>query len=408
MRIALAVTEFPSASQTFVLDHACALIERGHTVTLHALKVGNLREAHASIEKFDLLNRSRYAPPKSLSSHPLINLLWLIQKSWRDLFIHPVLTTKFLCDSGGYRVDRLRRCLSLWADGQNYDLIHAHSGYNGERLLPLYETGYLSAPLVVTFHGHDVFGYLQGRPSAHYQALFARASALVVCSDFMRARLLELGAPLQKLQVIPNAVQADQIPFLKRTKVRGESVRLLSIGRLVPVKGLHNLIDALTQECLHGLEWQAHIVGDGPLRDALMTQVLNAGLGDRVVFHGACSREQVLSLIDHSDLYVAPAIIDANGHAETQGIAILEAMASGLPVIASSVGGIPETLGTAAAALIPPGDADALAAALHNLLLRPESWAALGRAGRERVERHYDRQTWINSLEALYIQSARN
>ena len=404
MRIALAVTEFPSASQTFVMDHACALIGQGHDVQLHALKVGSLRKTHASIEKFRLLHRSRYAPAQSQKSRPVRNFLWLLHRGWRDLLLHPVLTAKFLRNGGGYRVERLRRCLSLWADGPHYDLIHAHSGYNGERLLPLYEAGHLRAPLVVTFHGHDVFGYLQARLPTHYQALFARAAALIVCSDFMRKRLLELGAPPHKLQVIPNPVQADQIPYRIPGSALNRCLQLLTIGRLVPFKGLRYLIEALAQPALSGLHFQLHVVGEGPLREALTRQVLECGLSNKVVFHGACSHEQVLLLISHSDLYIAPVIIDVAGNTETQGVALLEAMASGLPVIASAVGAIPETLGNCAAALVPPGDSAALAKAIEIWAANLTAHQVVSRNSRLRVENVYAPALWLKSLEALYDQ----
>lgn len=402
MRIALAVTDFPSISQTFVLDHACGLIDRGHSVELHALARGVVGQPHASIEKYGLIEFSRYAPPP-LPAGGLKKFMRLLSSFGPTLVKHPVLILQ-LIHKGGRSLERLRRSLSFWGCGATCDVIHAHSGYNGERVLPLYELGHLRMPLVVTFHGHDVHAFLRHKPLEHFGALFARASALVVCSGFMQARLLSLGAPPEKLHVIPNGVDIDGIVFRERHPPQGRSLRLLTIGRLVPFKGLHVLIEALRQPSMQALDWQLDLVGDGPLRPTLVEQAEKAGLAERIVFHGACAREKVLSIIDASDLYLAPAVVDADGDTETQGVALLEAMASGLPVIASSVGGIPETLGTAAAAFVPPGDANALAAAVKNLLLRPESWAEFGHASRERVDQHYDRKTWIDRLEALYIQ----
>ena len=216
-------------------------------------------------------------------------------------------------------------------------------------------------------------------------------------------RLLALNAPPEKLHVIPNAVGIDGIAFRVRHAPQGKPLRLLTIGRLVPFKGVAVLINSLQHSAIYALNWRLDVVGDGPLRAELVTQAEAAGLADRIVFHGACAREKVLSIIDASDLYLAPAVVDTDGNTETQGVALLEAMASGLPVIASRVGGIPETLGPAAAALVPPNDADALAGALLDLLQRPECWGALGHAGRKRVEQHYDQQTWIKRLESLYL-----
>lgn len=408
MRIALSVTEFPAVSQTFVLDHAVGLIARGHEVELHALWPGSMQALHADVERLGLMARVRYAPPRLAGTGALRRLLALLRHCGLGLLTEPRLALHLLRARGASRYEQISGAFSFFPSRNRYDLIHAHSGQNGVRLLPLYAAGHLSAPLLVTFHGHDVHALLLSRPPDFYEALFARASALVVCSALMRQRLLALGAPEQKLHLIPNGIDVRQIAFRIRSMPPTSRVQLLTIGRLVPFKGVQHLLSALALPALRALDLHLHIVGDGPLKAVLQAQAEAAGLAQRVTFHGACPREQVLPLIEASDLYLAPAIVDAEGNTETQGVALLEAMASGLPVIASAVGGIPETLGTASAALVPPGDVEALAAAVQDLLLRPESWAALGHAGRERVERHYDRQVWIDRLEALYVQSTRN
>ena len=408
MRIALSVTEFPAVSQTFVLDHAVGLIARGHEVELHALWPGSMQALHADVERLGLMTRTHYAPPRSAGAGTSRRLVALLGHCGLGLLMQPRLALHLLSARGASRYEQINGAFSFFQCRKRYDLIHAHSGQNGVRLLPLYAAGHLSAPLVVTFHGHDVHAFLRSRPPDFYDALFVRASALVVCSALMQQRLLALGAPEQKLHLIPNGIDVRQIAFRVRSKPPTGSLQLLTIGRLVPFKGVQHLLSALALPALRALDLHLHIVGDGPLKAALQAQVEADGLAQRVSFHGACPREKVLPLIEASDLYVAPAIVDAEGNTETQGVALLEAMASGQPVIASAVGGIPETLDTTSAALIPPGDIEALAAAVQNLLLRPESWAALGHAGRERVERHYDRQTWIDRLEALYIQSVRN
>jgi len=408
MRIALAVTEFPSASQTFVLDHACGLIERGHVLDLHALQPGKLQQPHAGIAAFDLLKRVHYAPPALPSASRTVRLLSFLWHGGMTLWKNSRITWRFLAMPKGNRFDVMRRCLSFWAPAADYDLIHAHSGYNAHRLIPLYESGHLRAPLVITFHGHDVHAFLRTRPENYYRTTFAHAAALIVCSNFMRTRLLALGATAENLHVIPNGVDIDGIDFRERQLPLDRPLRLLTIGRLVPFKGISVLIQALQQTIMQRVNWQLDIIGDGPLRNTLIEQVNMAGLSKRVFFHGACGREKVLSTINASDLYLAPAIIDNDGNTETQGVALLEAMASGLPVIASDVGGIPETMGGTAAHLVPSGDVAALAAAIQKLQQQPERWAMLSQSGRARVAQHYDRRAWIDRLESVYrsVESA--
>lgn len=307
-------------------------------------------------------------------------------------------------DRSGHRLERLRGGLSFWARAKSYDLIHAHSGYNGMRLLPLYQEGVLDAPLVVTFHGHDANAFLARQPANYYQPLFSRAQALIACSTYMQARLLALGAPAEKLHVIANGVAVEHIPFRLREPPRGRALQLLTVGRLVPFKGLEVLLAALAEPELMALPLTLHVVGDGPLKAALHEQVVRTGLADRVVFYGACAHERVLELMDGSDLYLAPAVVDEQGNTETQGIALLEALASGLPVIASEVGGIPETLGSEAVALLEPGDVAMLSAAILKWARASEAHAERATRGLQRVGEVYGAARWLDALESLYDQ----
>lgn len=406
MRVALAITEFPSASQTFVLDHAARLIARGHVVSLHPLKLGETATAHASIARLGLMRQLRPAPP-ALPTERSARWKALLHPAWRGVLRHPLLVARFLLDRGGHRLERLRRCLSFWDEAAGLDLVHAHSGYNGLRLLPLYESGYLVAPLVVTFHGHDVHAFLRDRPQDLYAALFARAAALVVCSAFMRERLLALGAPAGKLHLIPNGIDLAQLAFRPREARRQGTLQLLTIGRLVSFKGTQHLLAALALPALRELDLRLHIVGDGPLKAALRAQAEAQGLGAKVVFHGACPRETVLALMAQCDLYLAPAIVDAEGNTETQGVALIEAMASGLPVMASAVGGIVETVGDTAAALLAPAEPEALAAAIAHWASDPAGALSQSLRARQRVEQHYSASLWLDRLLALYASARR-
>lgn len=400
MRIALVVTEFPAVSQTFVLDHLRGLLARGHSVDIQARRPGKDSAEHAEIAALQLRDNTHYLAPVPQGRWALGRDL--LRRALGPLLRRPLLAARLLRGDRAGRWQRLYAALPFWDCGADYQLLHAHSGQNGLRLLPLFDAGLLRGRLVVTFHGQDVHGYLRQRRPDLYTPLFARADALVVCSTFMRERLLALGAPAAKLHCIPNAIEPERIAWRERQPPGSEPVQLLSIGRLVPFKGLVQLLEALAKPALASTALQLHLVGDGPLQTELRGRAEALGLGERVQFHGAQPREVVLGLLDRCDLYLAPAVIDAEGNTETQGVALLEAMAAGLPVIASAVGGIPETLGEAAAALVPAGDADTLALAIRDHVARPQAWPALSRAGRQRVLEHYQHGQWLDRLEALY------
>lgn len=400
MRIALSVTEFPTISQTFVLDHVAGLLAHGHRVEVQAARPV---PARARLELDWLAHVPVHLPPLQ----PRAPWQRLLAAAWQlslPTVRHPLQTCYLLTHPGeGGRLETLWHARALREHLARYELLHAHSGQNGRRLLPLLAAARLATPLVVTFHGHDVHGHLHRRPAGYYDGLFSRADALIVCSGFMRERLLALGAPADKLHLIPNPVAAGDFPYRPRQAPAPEApVELLSIGRLVAFKGTATLLQALAGPALRVRNWRLHLVGDGPLRATLQAQAGEAGLGDKVLFHGALPRERIKPLMERSALYLGPAIRDAEGNTETQGVALLEAMAAGLPVIASAVGGIPETLGETAVALVPPGDVEALAAAIVSHLDQPTRWPAHSAAGRKRTLADYQPELWLNRLDSLY------
>jgi colanic acid/amylovoran biosynthesis glycosyltransferase len=160
---------------------------------------------------------------------------------------------------------------------------------------------------------------------------------------------------------------------------------------LVEKKGLEYGLRALSliRSELPMFEW--HIVGSGPLRVHLEGLCNHLGLSDVVVFHGEKPREEVQRILERSHVFLAPSVTSSSGEQEGIPVAIMEAMASGLPVVSTDHSGIPELVTSDETGyLVPEKDASALAQMILRLAREPESWAALGRRGRERIERDYD------------------
>jgi len=170
-------------------------------------------------------------------------------------------------------------------------------------------------------------------------------------------------------------------------------VRLFFHGRLVYQKGLDLLLAALGR--LPDADFELHLVGDGPQRPELEEAAATLGIGGRVIFHGWLHRPELARTLRGMDLFVFPS------RDEGMPNAVLEAMASGLPVVASAIAGseelvLPERTGL----LVPPEDADALAKALARLIADAPLRREMGAAGRERVERQY---SWA-SAATLYLE----
>jgi glycosyltransferase involved in cell wall biosynthesis len=151
------------------------------------------------------------------------------------------------------------------------------------------------------------------------------------------------------------------------------------------------LIEACRQLHERGLNFECHFVGDGPDRAVLTDLVEQAGLSKRIRFHGRLTRDEISRLLLDADVLTAPSVPTRDGRREGIPVVLMEAMGSGVPVIASNLSGIPELVNDqVTGTLVPPGDSAALADALERYLKDLELRHRLGRAGREKVVKEFD------------------
>ena len=147
-----------------------------------------------------------------------------------------------------------------------------------------------------------------------------------------------------------------------------------------------------------------HVIGDGPLHDELRGLIERLGITAHVQLHGAKSNDDVLLLLDSADVLLAPSVTATNGEAEGIPNAVKEAMATGLPVIATRHSGIPELVEDGVSGyLVPERDAAALAERLTYLNEHSELWRDMGRRGREKIEREFDTRSLNDTLVKLYV-----
>jgi colanic acid/amylovoran biosynthesis glycosyltransferase len=210
------------------------------------------------------------------------------------------------------------------------------------------------------------------------------AAAVACISDFTRSQVMRQLDPSEwpKLCVVRMAV--DTARYQPGAGRRREGpLRILDVGRLVPEKGAPVLLDAVAKVLSRGTDVEVKIVGDGPLRQALVSQISRLGLGERVELLGPLGQDELPKTYQWADVFCLPSF------QEGLPVVLMEAMASGLPVVTSAVAGIPELVDGTNGFLLPAGRADLIADALEQLASDPERRRELGRAGRQRVVRDH-------------------
>jgi len=285
-------------------------------------------------------------------------------------------------------------------------LIHAHFGIEGVSALGL--AMQLEIPLVTTFHGFDATlktHAMLGSPAWFRYPLsrrkLAREGNLFLCaSSFIRQKLLETGFPESRTHTHYIGVDCQTI----RPRANFEETPLiLHVARLVEVKGTRYLLRAFATVARKYDRVQLLIIGDGPLRRQLHALTASLGMRDRVEFLGAVPHVAVLSWMRKAAMLVLPGVRTATGREEGLGMVLLEAAATGLPIVGSRVGGIPECmLEGKTGFLVPERDEDALARRMAELLEDPVRRLRMGAAGRALVEDRFDIDRQSAVLENFY------
>jgi len=405
VRIAFIPGRFPVLSETFVLAQLRGLRERGHDIWVHAEEPDPGEPLHAGARERWVVEQTRYRPrlPANWFARAVKGLGLLARGGpLRLLPALDVLRHGRLAASG-----RLLYAAAPLAGEGPFDVAHAHFGPNGSLAVALRSAGFLDCPVVTSFHGYDANVLPHTLGARTYDRLFSEGELFTVGSDFMRERLVSLGAPEGRVRRHPAGVDTARLPFSERRPGDSGEIRLLTVGRLVEVKGVEHGLRAIAELAGELPNLRYEVVGDGPLRGELEALAGELGIAERVEFTGGATHEEVLESYARAHLFLLPSVRGSDGAEEGQGLALLEAQATGLPVVASRSGGIPEGLRDGESGfLVPEGDPAAIAERVFHLARHPETWPAMGRAGRAHVEEGYDLAVLTDRLVAIYEELA--
>ncbi len=282
-------------------------------------------------------------------------------------------------------------------------LIHAHLGWEGVRALPVARAARL--PMVTTFYGVDA-GRLPRYPwwRHRYRRLFAEGSAFVVEGPHLGRTLERHGCPHEKLHVHHLGIDLSRIPFAERRRPGAGDVEVLVSSSLRPKKGVAAAVAAFATLAADHPRARMRILGDGPCRPEVEAAIARHGLAARVTIEGYVDYTTHLEALSRAHLFLAPSRTAPDG--DTEGgapVALIEAQASGLPIVSTTHADIPELVQDGVSGLLSPEfDDNALAHNLRALLDAPERWPEMGRRGRARMEREFDIRRQTASLSRLY------
>lgn len=286
-------------------------------------------------------------------------------------------------------------------------LIHAHFGYEGARCLSAKRRSGL--PMLTSFYGADA---TQGARlpvwQRRYRRLFAEGEGFLVEGNAMKARLVEIGCPEEKIRVHHLGVDLERIPF--RERQLEERVRFLICAGFKEKKGIPYALRALARaQQIRAFPFEVVLIGDGPDRPQLEQLVVELGLAGQTQFLGMRPYGEVLAELDRCHLLLQTSVTAADGDSEGGApVILLDAQAAGVPVVATYHADIPEYVVEGQSGLLAPErDVEGLADCILRLVEAPERWGEMGRAGRNHVEANYNAALQGAQLERIYDEFAR-
>ena len=413
LAIAYIVKAWPRLSETFILNEIVGLERRGVSIRIFSVKDPNPGPTHdrvalvrANVTYLSLRSHWTSALPanfRSLRRRPgryLRTLLMAIVKVLSHRRRHrgsPALGLRALAAvrhflEAGYVADALF--------GQPERHLHAHFA-SSPALVALLTSRITGVPYTVTAHAKDIY---VSHPD-DLRAKLREARAVVTCTDYNRQHLLsryprECGG---KLFRIYHGLDLSLFRCAPSPTPEPQEAVILSVARLVEKKGLDDLLAAVQILRLRGRRLRLEIIGTGPLRETLKAQAKHLGLEDRVRLLGAQPYEAVCRAYQRASVFALPCRVAADGDRDGIPNVLLEAVASGVPVVSTPVSGIPELIECdRSGLLVEPNNPGMLADALDRILETPELRTRLTEAARAKLEAHFSLDRCSARLLALF------
>jgi colanic acid/amylovoran biosynthesis glycosyltransferase len=399
-RILYVVSRFPKLSETFVVNELSALMPR---FDLRLAPLLRTHEASHDDVTGDLLRRAWFAPRFSLRT-ALAHVHWLRRAPHRYVGMWRALARDL--PKGG--LDEAAKTLAVafnaariaeLAVGSDVEHVHAHFA-NHPATVAWVVHRLTGIPFSFTAHANDLF---RAPPLVDRKA--AEATFVIAISEYNRRLLLD-RSPGAHVHVVHCGVDLARFaPGPTAPTTAAVRRHVVCVARFEPKKGHRDLLTAFAKIAADHPDLDLVLVGDGPYRPTMERLASSLAIAERVAFLGARSPAEVRELLTTADLFVLPALRDETGRMDGIPVALIEAMAAGVPVVTTSVSGIPELVGDDGGIMVAPSDPAAVSDAMARVLDDGILARRLAERGRERVVLGFDLSVEAAKLGDLFDAS---
>ncbi|WP_158783540.1 glycosyltransferase [Pantoea sp. BAV 3049] len=407
MKLTFFTMRFPVASETFVLNQVTYFIDQGYDVEIISVFPGDLDNRHGAFDSYNLAEKTHYLLPEDTSSNA--EKLKQRLKIVLPKMLSP--TTIRSLNIGRYGAQSSKLLLPAIVAGAKQtfiaDVFLVHFGYAGALANKLRELNVLRGKQATVFHGADISRrHILEEHKLDYTNLFRQTELLLPISHLWENKLIAMGCPPEKIHVTRMGIEPEKFNLKVRDGLHSP-LRIVSVARLTEKKGLGVAVEACKHLKEQGANFEYTIVGNGDMEEELRNTIRSANLEDCVKMVGFRPQEEIKRYLDEADIFLLPSLTAADGDMEGIPVALMEAMAVGLPVVSSDHSGIPELIeNNVSGWLAPEGDARALAEILLKLAKSDVDIAPVVAAARQKVETEFNQHIAYRQLAELLEQLA--
>ncbi len=391
-RVAYVVRAFPMLSQTFILNELLALDALGLEARIYSLEVSRARREHVGADR--LRERVHVLEPSSKATRRVARrrpFAWF--SGWVGAWFRSVVRRDPLA------LPRFRQAVALAADCRRRDVRHLHAHFADDATAVAATAAHLAGiSFSFTAHAFDVFRNDVDR--ARLVRHLRSARFIVTVSEFNVRFLRELAGRAIRVELVFNGI--DLARFSPPATPPGPPFTIACVARLVAKKGVEVLIDACRILKERGIAFRCEHIGTGIERATFEKRAADAGLAGVFEFRGPQVQEQVIDLYRRAHVFALPCIVAADGDRDGLPVAIVEALACGVPVVSTAVTGIPEAVTDGVnGVIVAQNDALAVADAIERLAKDDAARARMAAEARRSVAEKFDRDRTIRRLFAI-------
>src|SRR6266550_5142763 len=393
-RFAYLFERFPSFGQTFCYREVAELYRQGITPLIFSIR--NPKDEPAQDWDTRIVKRVHYLPEEK-------ELLEEVQRASKERRLTPAIIAAL--DEWGRRTDFLRLYQAVYVGLllQEAGISHVHAHFAGMAARTAFWIAkFFPITFSFTAHANDIFA--PSKFEIGLDKMVGAARVVVTETDyaekFLRKRFPERADRLHRVYNGLNLAEFGRATF------SSDPPSIVAIGRLIVKKGFANLIRACALLVERGRPFRCEIFGEGPLENQLRTQIEESGLKELVQLPGAKPQHELRERLATANVFVLPSVPEAEGGMDNLPTVIMEAMATGLPVVSTRIGGIPEmVIDNETGFLVSPGDLVALADAIEKMTNDQSLGQKFGQAGYERAQTLFSIEKNVRELCGLLPSS---